>query len=195
MLSFMRISSPPNSLTQALESKSDVAFIQSKLCFRSRRQGMRPSGNRPSFPQSRPGPQPAWEGRCPQPESNRFDRAAAQELFHPAPSPRVAANGVEWLAVSGWEKIPWLWHGFSTRRGGASRAYCPEDAPGRTESGLYRGDSGRTVARNRRLLAEAVTGDAATPLVAIRQFHSNSGARCDCEPTRPRTPLEGATAS
>jgi len=69
MLSFMRISSPPNSLTQALESKSDVAFIQSKLCFRV------PPSRHAAFGKStvfsaKPGlvRQPAWEGRCPQPE-------------------------------------------------------------------------------------------------------------------------------
>jgi len=107
------------------------------------------------------------------PKSNHFNRAAQEELFHPAPSPRVAANGVEWLAVSGWEKIPWLWHGFSTRRGGLSRAYCTEDAPGEMNLGFTAGDSRENVACNRSLLAEAVTGNAATPLVAIRQFHSN----------------------
>ncbi len=105
--------------------------------------------------------------------SDRLDSTAAEELFHPAPSPFVAANGVEWLAASGWERIPWLWHGFSTRRGGLSRAYCVEDAPGELNLGFTADDKRETVASNRSLLADAVTGDPATPLVAIRQFHSN----------------------
>jgi len=90
----------------------------------------------------------------------------------------VAANGVQWLAAPAWQKpgrqkIPWLWHGFSTRLGGLSRCYCAEDAPGELNLG-FTGDDGReTVAANRRLLAEAVTGDPATPLLTLRQFHSN----------------------
>ena len=81
----------------------------------------------------------------------RFERAARQELTPPAPVARVAPNGVAWLAVPAWEKLDreklgqeksgqektgWLWHGFSTRRGGLS-------------------------------------GDAAAPLVTLKQIHSN----------------------
>ena len=108
----------------------------------------------------------------------RMERSAPEELLKPAPAPHVAANGVQWLAAPAWEKpgrqkIPWLWHGFSTRRGGLSRCYCAEDAPGELNLG-FTGDDGReTVAANRRLLAEAVTGNPATPLVTLRQFHSN----------------------
>jgi YfiH family protein len=54
-----------------------------------------------------------------------------------------------------------------------SRAYCAEDAPGELNLGFTADDSREAVARNRGLLAEAVSGDAATPLVAARQFHSN----------------------
>jgi YfiH family protein len=80
---------------------------------------------------------------------------------------------VELLVVSGWNRVPWLWHGFSTRRGGLSRAYCADDAPGELNLGFTADDSRETVASNRSLLAEAVTGDAATPLVAVHQFHAN----------------------
>ena len=41
---------------------------------------------------------------------------------------RLAANGVRWLPVPGWEKLGWLWHGFSTRQGGRSRAYALDGA-------------------------------------------------------------------
>jgi YfiH family protein len=103
----------------------------------------------------------------------RFERADQMELIPEMPVPRVAANGVEWLAVPGWEKLGWLWHGFSTRRGGFSRSFCGEEDPGELNLGYTEEEDRDTVARNRRMLAEAVTGDAATPLVDLKQIHSN----------------------
>ncbi|MGA2277714.1 MAG: laccase domain-containing protein, partial [Terracidiphilus sp.] len=103
----------------------------------------------------------------------RLERSAQHELTPAAPLPRVAPNGVEWLAVPGWEKLNWLWHGFSTRRGGRSTAYCAEGEPGELNLGFTSGDERETVFQNRRLLAEAVTGEAATPLAALRQIHSS----------------------
>ncbi len=102
-----------------------------------------------------------------------FERAAPQELVSIATHPQLAQNGVEWLAVPGWKRTSWLWHGFSTRRGGLSRAYCAEDAPGELNLGSTAEDGHETVAANRRLLAEAISGDAATPLISLRQIHSN----------------------
>jgi YfiH family protein len=99
------------------------------------------------------------------PRRVRFERAA--------PVPCVAPNGVQWLAVPGWEKLDWLWHGFSTRKGGESRACCADDAPGELNLGFTADDSPETVARNRQLLAEALTGNRATPLITLRQIHSN----------------------
>jgi YfiH family protein len=99
--------------------------------------------------------------------------------------PARAANGVEWFPVPGWEEISWLWHGFSTRRGGVTRAYCPEPAsdgrdragelglPGELNLGFTAEDDRDGVIRNRRLLAEAVTGNQATPIVTLRQVHSS----------------------
>ena len=91
----------------------------------------------------------------------------------PAPAPRVAANGVQWLGVPGWSRMGWLWHGFSTRKGGASRAYCAEGAADELNLGFTASDRREVVAANRRLLAEAITGDATTPMVTLRQVHSN----------------------
>jgi polyphenol oxidase len=79
---------------------------------------------------------------------------------------------VEWLPIPGWDSS-WLWAGFSTRRGGLSRAYCPEDAPGELNLGFTAEDDRKIVACNRELLTESITGDRATPLVTLRQFHSN----------------------
>jgi YfiH family protein len=108
-------------------------------------------------------------------------RAAFQdktpEDLRPAPAePIVAPNGVEWVAVQGWHKLPWLWHGFSTRRGGVTRAYALEHATGELVGELNLGftpeDDRQNVLRNRQLLAEAVTGNPATPIVMLRQIHS-----------------------
>ncbi|HUB28083.1 MAG TPA: peptidoglycan editing factor PgeF [Terracidiphilus sp.] len=77
------------------------------------------------------------------------------------------------LQVPAWQKISWLQHGFSTRRGGASRAYCAEDACGEMNLGFTAEDPREIVIENRRLLAEAVGGNSDAPFIALRQFHSN----------------------
>jgi len=85
--------------------------------------------------------------------------------------PRIAANGVAWLPVPGWT-FSWLWSGFSTRTGGLSRAWCAEDAPGELNLSLNQEEDPEIAIANRRLFAEAVTGDPQTPLVTLRQIHS-----------------------
>ncbi len=95
------------------------------------------------------------------------------ELEASAPQPKLAKNGVEWLPVAGWERDRWLWHGFSTRRGGNSWAYAAEGAKGDLNLGFTEVDDREVVARNRQLLVEAVTGDPATPMITLRQFHSS----------------------
>jgi len=87
-------------------------------------------------------------------------------------TPRMAANGVEWLAVPEWDEMPWLWHGFSTRRGGVSRAYAEDGISGELNLGFTAEDDRANVLRNRRLLTEAITGDSTTPLATLRQIHS-----------------------
>ena len=106
----------------------------------------------------------------------RLERSAQLELIPAAPLPRIAPNGVQWLAVPAWEKMTWLWHGFSTRRGGLSQAYCTDDGPdklGDLNLGFTAEDDRETVAQNRRLFAQAVSGDQATPIVDLHQIHSN----------------------
>ena len=118
----------------------------------------------------------------------RFERAEPEDLTSPAPIPVQAANGAEWLPIRGWY-APWLWAGFSTRRCGLSRAYCPDDPPGELNLGFTSADSREAVTANRRLLAEAVSGDAATPLATLRQFHSDlivQAARADADRAIPR---------
>ena len=103
----------------------------------------------------------------------RLESAMPEELSVAAVEPKTAANGVQWLPVPAWEKLDWLWHGFSTRRGGASSAYCAEGADTELNLGFTADDDREAVARNRRLLVEAITGNPATPLATLRQFHSN----------------------
>ena len=85
----------------------------------------------------------------------------------------VAGNGVKWLPVPGWERMDWLWQGFSTRVGGGSSAYCSKNDQGELNLGFTAEDARATVTGNRRLLAEAVTGAAETPMATIWQIHSN----------------------
>ncbi|HUD57227.1 MAG TPA: peptidoglycan editing factor PgeF [Terracidiphilus sp.] len=102
-----------------------------------------------------------------------MDRAMPEELAKPAPNSVIAPNGVHLLQISEWNELPWLWHGFSTRRGGVSRAYCAEGAPGELNLGFTAHDDRDLVIANRSLLAAAVSGDPTTQLVTVRQFHSN----------------------
>ena len=104
---------------------------------------------------------------------DRLERFAPEELLRPSHPPRVAPNGVPLLSVPAWDKFPWLWHGFSTRQGGVSRAYCFEDSPGELNLGYSNADSYDAVARNRALFIEAVSDDSATQLITVRQIHSN----------------------
>ncbi|MGD1106563.1 MAG: peptidoglycan editing factor PgeF [Terracidiphilus sp.] len=122
----------------------------------------------------------------------RFARTTLEELTAPPPVPRRAANGVEWLPIPGWD-LPWLWAGFSTRKGGFSRAYSAADAPGDLNLGFTaapdREIDRETVHRNRRLLAEAITSNVATPLIVLGQFHSNRivhAVRADASRKHPR---------
>ncbi len=90
----------------------------------------------------------------------------------------VAANGVAYLSVPQWDKTSaWLWHGFSTRSGGVSRAYLGESAgeetPGELNLGFTATDLRNNVLENRIRFVEAVTGDRNTPLITLRQIHSN----------------------
>lgn len=111
----------------------------------------------------------------------RQETASAEELFAPAPVPDVAKNGVGLLQVAAWRHrktlSKWLCHGFSTRVGGVSTAYSAEDgagtALGELNLGFTAADDRAAVMQNRRLFAEAVTGDVDTPIVTVRQFHSN----------------------
>jgi YfiH family protein len=87
----------------------------------------------------------------------------------------VSADGVEWLGVPGWENLDWLWHGFSTRRGGVSRVYLAGDEIGPSELnlGFTAADAAENVRENRLRFVDAVSGSRETSLRSVRQVHSN----------------------
>lgn len=101
-----------------------------------------------------------------------MDQAGPGEPSRAGSPLRTAPNGVGWLPVPEWEDLPWLWHGFSTRRGGVSRAYCAEGAEPDLNLGFTAEDDAAAVRRNRRLLSEAVTGSTETVMVPLHQIHS-----------------------
>jgi polyphenol oxidase len=125
----------------------------------------------------------------------RLGHAMPDELSSVAPIPSTASNGIQVLRVPDWDKpgrqkADWLWHGFSTRKGGLSRAYCADDAPGELNLGFTSSDDRETVAQNRRLLVEAVTGNPDTPLITLRQIHSSVvvvGAAGDSDGKNPHS--------
>jgi polyphenol oxidase len=106
-------------------------------------------------------------------DTPKLDQATRTELSLVAAEPVIAANGVATLQIEAWRKLGWLWHGFSTRIGGASNAYCATGATGDLNLGFTSEDSFETVAENRCRLVEAICGTRATPLMGLRQFHSN----------------------
>lgn len=107
---------------------------------------------------------------------------APPEYPIPAPPPnalhlRTAPNGVELLQVPQWRDLDWLWHAFSTRQGGTSSVYAAPGARSELNLGFTADDGRDAVLRNRQLLAEAVTGDPAAPLITVKQIHSNRVVR------------------
>ena len=121
----------------------------------------------------------------------RMQQLMPEELSGPAPVPSVAPNGVQLLKIPAWTKpseANWLWHGFSTRGGGLSRAYCADGAEGDLNLGFTAADDREIVDRNRRLLVEAISGDANTSLVTLRQIHSNVLVHTVNEDTARRIP-------
>jgi len=109
--------------------------------------------------------------------------AGGERIRRPRTSPPVAstrpkakktrrAPGI--IRPPGWEALPWLHAGFSTREGGATTAY---GNPGDLNLGWNTADPAETVAANRKRFLEAVAGPRSAKssgqLVAVRQFHSN----------------------
>jgi len=90
---------------------------------------------------------------------------------------------LKWHIPPGWSAFDWLWSGFSTRQGGKSVVFLPDEeipaglpAPSRSGElnlGFTAHDRSEIVLENRLRFAESVTGSRATPMVTVRQVHSN----------------------
>jgi YfiH family protein len=95
----------------------------------------------------------------------------------------VSENGAAWIAVPAWSELDWLWHGFSTRRGGVSGAYLPknacEDAERELNLGFTASDARENVLENRSRMIEAITGSRSVPCVTARQVHSCRSVKVD----------------
>lgn len=107
--------------------------------------------------------------------------------------PELATNILSVLESKPLSRVPWLIHGFSTRRGGFSRRY----GGAALNLGFTRDDSRVTVRRNRRLFLEklgALCGTRLWPLVTLRQIHSDL-IHCITSPPRHQLTGDGLVTS
>lgn len=82
---------------------------------------------------------------------------------------RAKAARLEVQRALGWERYPWLRHGFSTRAGGVSDIY----GEGSLNLGWTKEDEAANVVENRRRFLAEVAG-APAGLVGLRQIHSGA---------------------
>ena len=97
-------------------------------------------------------------------------------------------SGLEVLTAKILESVPWVVHGFSTRKGGASRL----NGVAALNLGFTQWDSRGAVARNRRALTRAITANNASAkvgsnksLITLRQIHSDVVHIFSKAPARP----------
>jgi polyphenol oxidase len=87
----------------------------------------------------------------------------------------VAQNNIEVVGTEGWERYPWLLHGFSTRAGGVSTAYSA--GVGELNLGWTKEDDPACVRENRgrflRFVRGKTGGKSGMRLVTVRQVHGN----------------------
>jgi len=85
---------------------------------------------------------------------------------------RVVKSQVEIVRAAAWGEIPWLVHGFSTRTGGVTTAYRPQQRVGELNLGFTQSDTQENVLENRRRFLQALDAPDAK-LVTMRQIHSS----------------------
>jgi YfiH family protein len=81
---------------------------------------------------------------------------------------RTANNRIEVVRAPGWDRYPWLLHGFSSRPGGVSDVY----GPGSLNLGWTKQDDSANVAENRKRFVKAVAGRRPVRLATLRQTHT-----------------------
>lgn len=104
-------------------------------------------------------------------------RTSAQSLpeaLQPQRQRRIARSRIEIVRASGWDRWPWLVHGFSTRSGGVTTAYRPGQRSGELNLGFTSSDEREKVSENRARFLQALGVPATMPLVTLKQIHSSS---------------------
>ena len=102
----------------------------------------------------------AWKG------GERVGRVVRSSGKQSTPARASGKAGI--VRAEGWEKHPWLRHGFSSRAGGVSPIYGPNSL----NLGWTKEDDAANVAENRRRFVAGVTGQRSSKLVTVRQIHS-----------------------
>src|SRR3984885_5019986 len=110
------------------------------------------------------------------PSSSETRSASGKLAAPPEQKPRKSTKTkLEVVRVPAWSELPWLLHGFSTRTGGKTSVYRPDQRAGELNLGFTASDPRETVLANRRLFIGAVAGEAKTmpALVTLKQIHSS----------------------
>ncbi len=109
--------------------------------------------------------------------SSSENRSTSRKLVAPPEQKqrKSAKTKLEVVRVPAWSELPWLLHGFSTRTGGKTSVYRPDQRAGELNLGFTASDPRETVLANRRLFIDAVAGEtSAMPvLVTLKQIHSS----------------------
>jgi hypothetical protein len=112
-----------------------------------------------------------------QPRSSRRPRDPRpedQNEILPQIPKRVAKSRLDIVQVPDWAGFSWLLHGFSTRTGGATTAYRPNQRSGELNLGFTASDSSENVIENRRRFLKALGAPPSMKLVTLKQIHSSS---------------------
>jgi polyphenol oxidase len=90
-------------------------------------------------------------------------------------SAATRSTRVDVIRADGWPRLQWLIHGFSTRLGGKTTVYRPDDKRASDLNlGFTDSDERKIVASNRRLFVSATSeGKDNLGLVTLRQIHSS----------------------
>jgi polyphenol oxidase len=119
--------------------------------------------------------------------------AYERQIRHPRQVPtsqtrpsRTRKTRLDLVTVPAFAAIDWLFHGFSTRTGGTTSVYRPEQRAGELNLGFTASDDPARVAQNRQRFFSAVTSDADFPTITLRQIHSSMVRRAGAGDAGPQ---------
>lgn len=116
-------------------------------------------------------------------------RAAADRPLEKSRSTGAARN-VMVETAAGWERFPWVVHGFSTRQGGVSKVYSSDRSTGEMNLGHTDCDPRAHVDSNRKLFLREL-GAVHAKLVTTKQVHSGMIHRVTRENSADVSNLKG----